>query len=90
MGAITGIPLGVAQAVLLRGRVAWPWAWAAAMPVLWALGWTVTTVLGIDVERQYAVFGAGGAITVMALSGLLLDRLRAAHRAPALGVPAPR
>jgi hypothetical protein len=78
MGAITGIPLGAAQAYLLRDRVATPWVWAAAMPLLWALGWTVTTAGGIDVDRQFAVFGAYGAITFMALSGVLLDRLRAA------------
>ena len=47
------------------------------MPLLWALGWTVTTAGGIDVDRQFAVFGAYGAITFMALSGILLDRLRA-------------
>jgi hypothetical protein len=78
MGAITGIPVGAAQAFLLRDRVARSWAWAAAMPLLWALGWTVTTTAGIGVDRQYAVFGAFGAITFMALSGVLLDRLRAA------------
>ena len=78
MGAITGIPLGVAQAYLLRDRLANAWVWAAAMPLLWALGWTVTTAGGIDVDRQFAVFGAYGAITFMALSGILLDRLRAA------------
>jgi hypothetical protein len=78
MGAITGIPLGAAQAYLLRDRVANAWLWAAAMPVLWALGWTVTTAGGIAVDRQFAVFGAYGAITFMALSGVLLDRLRAA------------
>ena len=47
------------------------------MPLLWALGWTVTTAGGIDVDQQFAVFGAYGAITFMALSGVLLDRLRA-------------
>ena len=78
MGFITGIPLGVAQAYLLRDRLANAWVWAAAVPLLWALGWTVTTVGGIDVDRQFAVFGAYGAITFMALSGVLLDRLRAA------------
>jgi hypothetical protein len=78
MGAITGIPLGAAQAYLLRDRLANAWVWAAAMPLLWALGWTVTTAGGIDVDRQFAVFGAYGAITFMALSGVLLDRLRAA------------
>jgi hypothetical protein len=78
MGFITGIPLGVAQAYLLRDRLANAWVWAAAMPLLWALGWTVTTVGGIAVDQQFAVFGAYGAITFMALSGVLLDRLRAA------------
>jgi hypothetical protein len=78
MGFITGIPLGAAQAYLLRDRLANAWVWAAAMPLLWALGWTVTTAGGIDVDQQFAVFGAYGAITFMALSGVLLDRLRAA------------
>jgi len=78
MGAITGLPVGAAQAFLLRDRVARSWVWAAAMPLLWALGWTVTAAAGVGVDRQYAVFGAFGAITVMALSGALLDRLRAA------------
>jgi hypothetical protein len=86
MGAITGIPLGVAQAYLLRDRLANAWVWAAAMPLLWALGWMVTTVGGIDVDRQFAVFGFYGAVTFMALSGVLLDRLRAATSPPA---PAP-
>ena len=87
MGAITGIPLGAAQAYLLRDRLAHAWIWAAAMPLLWALGWTATTVGGIDVDRQFAVFGAYGAITFMALSGVLLDRLRAATNPVA---PAPQ
>jgi hypothetical protein len=78
MGAITGIPLGAAQAYLLRDRLANAWVWGAAMPLLWALGWTVTTAGGIDVDQQFAVFGAYGAITFMALSGILLDRLHAA------------
>jgi hypothetical protein len=78
MGAITGLPLGAVQGFLLRDRVARSWAWAAAMPLLWALGWTVTAAAGVGVDRQYAVFGAFGAITFMALSGVVLDRLRAA------------
>jgi hypothetical protein len=84
MGAITGIPLGVAQAYLLRDRVANAWVWAAAMPLLWALGWTVSTFIGVSVDNQFAVFGASGAITFMALSGILLDRLRAATSPAAL------
>jgi len=87
MGAITGIPLGAAQAYLLRDRVANAWVWAAAVPLLWALGWTVTTAGGIDVDRQFAVFGAYGAITFMALSGVLLDRLRAATTPATPAIP---
>jgi hypothetical protein len=87
MGFITGIPLGAAQAYLLRDRLANAWVWAAAVPLLWALGWTVTTAGGIDVDRQFAVFGAYGAITFMALSGIVLDRLRAATSPPTPALP---
>jgi hypothetical protein len=86
MGAITGLPLGAVQGFLLRDRVARSWVWAAAIPLLWALGWTVTTAAGIGVDSQYAVFGAFGAITFTALSGALLDRLRA----PTPAAPSPQ
>ena len=77
MGLVTGVPLGLAQAAALRRfRVEPAWLWAAAMPALWALGWSVTTAVGVDVERRYAVFGSTGAITVMALAGLIVVRLR--------------
>ena len=88
MGFITGIPLGAAQAYLLRDRLANAWVWAAAMPLLWALGWTVSTFIGVSVDNQFAVFGASGAVTFMALSGVLLDRLRAAT-SPTAPTPAP-
>jgi len=88
MGFITGIPLGAAQAYLLRDRLANAWVWAAAMPLLWALGWTVSTFIGVSVDNQFAVFGASGAITFMALSGIVLDRQRAATSPPA-PTPAP-
>ena len=72
MGALTGVVLGPAQALALPRGTRLRWAWAAAMPALWALGWTATTLGGIDVEEQFTVFGAYGAITFSALSGLLL------------------
>jgi drug/metabolite transporter (DMT)-like permease len=75
MGALTGLILGPAQALALPPRAAHRWAWAAAMPVLWALGWTVTTLGGIHVDEQFTTFGAYGAVTFSALSGLLLHRL---------------
>lgn len=75
MGALTGTVLGVAQALALPSQIHLRWAWAAAMPVLWALGWTVTTVGGIGVDNQFTIFGAYGALTFSALSGILLHYL---------------
>jgi hypothetical protein len=91
MGALTGLVLGPAQALALPAGTRMRWVWAAAMPVLWALGWTTTTLGGIDVGRQWTVFGAYGAITFSALSGLLLAWLlpdRAAAGSPAAPTPA--
>jgi hypothetical protein len=86
MGALTGLVLGPAQALALPRGTRMRWAWAAAVPVLWALGWTTTTLGGIDVDRQWTVFGSYGAITFSALSGLLLLRLLPEH--PPTGSPA--
>jgi hypothetical protein len=76
VGAVTGLVLGVAQAAALPAAVGRRrWIWGAAMPILWALGWTVTTLGGIDVTQQFTVFGAYGALTFSALSGVLLHHL---------------
>jgi hypothetical protein len=85
MGLLTGVVLGVAQAPALPATARQRVVWAAAIPLLWALGWTVTTVGGIDVEQQFTVFGAYGAITFSALSGALLHLLL-----PARAVVRPR
>lgn len=76
MGALSGVPLGIAQALALPAGIRARWAWAVALPPLWALGWTVTTLAGIDVGSGYTVFGASGALVFSALSGLLLHALR--------------
>jgi hypothetical protein len=71
-GAICGAIVGVAQATVLYrllGRIVV--AWPAALAALWALGWTITTAAGIDVEAQYTVFGSSGAIVVTAATSIL-------------------
>jgi hypothetical protein len=73
MGALTGAVLGPAQALVLPHRARRRWAWALAMPVVWATGWTVTTAAGIAVEEQFTLFGASGAVTATALLGVLLQ-----------------
>lgn len=79
MGALTGVVLGVAQALALPARTHRRWVWAAALPILWALGWAVTTLGGISVENQFTIYGAYGAVTFSALSGLLLNYLLPYH-----------
>jgi hypothetical protein len=91
MGFLTGLTLGVAQALALPATTRQRVVWAAAVPLLWALGWTVTTAGGIDVAQQFTVFGAYGAITFSALSGVLLHLLLpvlAGHRHSPIGDPA--
>jgi hypothetical protein len=75
MGALTGIVLGLTQALALPRRTRQRWVWAAAMPALWALGWTATTLGQIHVAEQFTIYGAYGALAFSALSGLLLHRL---------------
>jgi hypothetical protein len=76
MGAVSGLVLGAAQGMALaaQGRKRLAVAWATAMPVLLALGWSVTTAGGVSVEDQFTVFGAYGAVVFTLLSGLLLAR----------------
>lgn len=57
MGALTGLVLGVTQAIALPRHTQLRWVWAAAMPMLWALGWTVTTLIMVSVDEQFTVFG---------------------------------
>ncbi len=76
MGAISGLFLGVGQGLVLaqRGRGRLALAWAIAMPVLLGLGWAASTGIGVDVDNQFTVFGAAGAIVFTLLSGLVLAR----------------
>ena len=68
-GAICGLAIGAAQALTLRGRAAY--LWAPALSALWALGWAITTSIGVDVDTQWAVFGSSGAIVVTAATAVL-------------------
>jgi hypothetical protein len=81
MGLVSGAALGAAQGLVLarQGRRALALPWALAMPVLFALGWSAASVTGIGVDDQFTVFGAGGALLFMLLSGLLLARFTPAR-----------
>jgi hypothetical protein len=71
-GVISGLAVGIAQALVLRHRLGrLTLVWPAALPIVWALGWVVTTSIGIAVDQQFIVFGASGALVVTALTAVL-------------------
>ena len=81
MGAVSGAVLGAGQglALAMQGRQRLAVAWGGAMPVLFAIGWSATTLAGIDVDKQFTVFGAVGAVVFTLLSGVLLARFMPAQ-----------
>ncbi len=72
VGAVTGLGIGAAQWWLLRNLVAGSIVWIPATAVAWALGWTVTTAIGVDPDDRWAVPGLSGATTITVLLGGVL------------------
>lgn len=73
VGALSGLGIGTAQFPLLYDRMRASAVWIPAIGALWALGWAVSTGIGVDLHSdRWTVFGAAGAVTVAILSGLLL------------------
>lgn len=85
MGVLTGAVVGVAQAsaadLTARRRV----AWAVATPLLWGLGWLITSQVIVDGDRQHAMFGSSGAIVVALLSGLIVSQVTQKDPTPPFG-----
>jgi hypothetical protein len=81
MGAVTGVGVGVLQALLLaRYRIRGAFWWAAASPPLWALGWLVTSyVITRNVDERFTNFGLGGALVFAVATGFLLAFLIRRH-----------
>jgi hypothetical protein len=94
LGAVTGLGVGVLQAlVLARDKIPNAWWWALANPPAWALGWLVTSyVITTNVKEQFAVFGGSGAIVFGLLTLLVLAVLfrGAAPEARGAAATAPR
>ncbi|MDF2749267.1 MAG: hypothetical protein K0T00_442 [Gaiellaceae bacterium] len=87
MGAITGLAVGVLQAILLARQgysgVAW---WAVASPPTWALAWLASSyVISANIDERFTNFGASGTLLYALVTGLLLAWLfrRTQSQAPA-------
>jgi hypothetical protein len=71
-GAVSGLAVGVAQALVLLPRLGVvALAWPPALAAIWAAGWAISTAIGVDVDQQFVIFGASGAIVVTALTVVL-------------------
>lgn len=71
-GAVSGLAVGAAQALVLRRhrpRFALPWPLYLA--ACWALAWALIAVAGVQVDNQFTVFGAIGAVSVTAATLVL-------------------
>jgi hypothetical protein len=71
-GAISGLAVGIAQSlVLVRRAGSVALLWPGYLAVAWSIGWFVTTAVGVQVDEQFTVFGAAGAVTVTLLTAVL-------------------
>ena len=80
-GLITGAGIGGAQYLLLRGVMSRAPVWALIVALSWAIGWMITRAAGIDLARQWSVFGSSGALMFQLLTGLTLAWLLRGSRA---------
>ncbi len=77
MGAVTGLGVGVMQAlVLAREHVPGAFWWAIANPPGWVLGWFVSSyVIARSIAERFPIFGASGALVFGLLTWLVLAML---------------
>ena len=76
MGAVTGLGVGVFQALVLMQAghsISNAVLWAVANPPAWALGWFISSyVIARNIGERYPIFGASGCVVFGLLTWLLL------------------
>ena len=45
--------------------------WPVYLASVWAVGWVVPALIGVQVEQQFTVFGSSGAVVVALLTSVL-------------------
>ena len=79
-GAMTGALVGLAQGVVLVQKLgALAFVWPFFLSGTFAIGWTVTTSIGIDVDKQFTIFGSSGALVATLLTIVLPMALSSRH-----------
>jgi hypothetical protein len=74
MGAVCGVAIGLAQVASFAPLRRHLLSWTLATGALWAIGWAVTTGAGINVDDQWPVFGISGALIVVLVQSMLINR----------------
>lgn len=74
-GLVVGGAIGASQEAVLRGLVPTPPVWAAVVTLGWPLAWAMSATIGIDLTRNWAVFGSSGALVFQLVAGLTLAYL---------------
>jgi hypothetical protein len=78
-GAISGAAVGLAQGIVLgTNRLL---VWAPTVSIAWAAAWLITTLVIVDEQRGYIVFGLSGAALATIVTGLVLRLLLGARPA---------
>jgi hypothetical protein len=68
-GLIAGAAVGAAQGTVLGATA----AWTAITSASWSLAWLVTyTVIGVNADQGFYVFGSSGALVATLVTGLAL------------------
>ena len=79
-GAVGGALVGLAQSVVLVPRLgAVAFVWPLFLSATFAIGWAVTTSIGIDVDQQFTIFGSSGALVATLLTAVLPLVLNSRH-----------
>lgn len=75
---LTGLALGFAQWLALRGWLRYDALWIVVVTILFPVAWFITSlVIGESINEAFFVFGASGALFFQLMTGLVLWRLLA-------------
>lgn len=70
-GAVSGLAVGAAQGVVLRRPAGLALLWPVYLAACWSLAWALITLADVQVDNQFTVFGAIGAVSVTAATLVL-------------------
>ncbi len=84
LGAISGLAIGAGQAAwLARENVANAWLWIVTTGIAWAIGWAMTSGIGVALAAGWPVYGASGAVVSQIITGVVLWKVLARGEANA-------